>query len=239
VTSPARILIVDQDATTQRSVAVLLASRGFDVEVADSGAVALKAAIRRPDLILLDLELPDMDGLDICRQLIERSSAPIIIVSARSAEPDKVRALDVGAEDYVTKPFGCEELLARIRVALRRVMNVAEPAGRIDHAGLTIDHDRHRVIRNGQPIRLTPKEYDLLALLARNQGRVLRHRAILRALWGPHAIDQTEHLWTLVRTLRQKLEPDPASPVYLVSEYGIGYRLGHPDSPVDQETAES
>ena len=235
---PARILLIDSDAATQRAVGPLLSSRGFDVEVCLSGAAALKAiASRRPDLILLDLELPDVEGVDICRRVRERLAVPIIVLSARSAEAEKVRALDGGADDYVTKPFGAEELLARIRVALRRVFAGHTPAGRVEHAGLTIDHDLHRVIQDGRPVRLTPKEYELLALLARNQGRVLTHRAILRALWGPHAIDQTEHLWTLVRHLRRKIEPDPASPVYLLTEYGIGYRLGQPTAGAEERVA--
>jgi len=230
VSAPARILLIDGDAATQKTIGPLLSSRGFDVEMCGSGAAALKTvAARRPDLILLDLELPDLEGLDVCRRVRERLSVPIIVLSARSAEAEKVRALDTGADDYVTKPFGSEELLARIRVALRRVFAGHAPAGRIEHAGLTIDYDLHRVLQGGEAIHLTPKEYELLALLARNQGRVLTHRAILRALWGPHAIDQTEHLWTLVRHLRRKIEPDPAAPAHLVTEYGIGYRFGRPD----------
>jgi len=230
VTAPARILVVDQDAATQRTISPLLSSRGFDVEVAASATAGLKAmSTRRPDLILVDLELPDMEGLELCRRLRERFSVPIIVLSARSAETEKVLALDTGADDYVTKPFGSEELLARIRVALRRVFGVQQAIGRVDYNGLTIDYDLHHVIREGEPVHLTPKEYDLLALLARSHGRVLTHRAILRTLWGPHAIDQTEHLWTLVRHLRRKIEADPTSPVYLVSEYGVGYRFGKPN----------
>ena len=230
---PARILLVDDDRGIQRTVAPLLSSRGFDVEVAGSGAEALKAvSARPPDLVLLDLMLPDIDGIDLCRRIREHLSAPIIVLSARTAEADKVEALDTGADDYVTKPFGSEELLARVRVALRRVFDDARwPSGQVKYGALLIDYDRHAVFQADAPVRLTPKEFDLLALLARNPGRLLTHRAILRALWGPHALDQMDHLWTLVRQLRRKIEPHPTSPIYLVSEYGVGYRFAMPDDP--------
>jgi two-component system KDP operon response regulator KdpE len=228
---PARILLVDDDRAIQRTVGPLLSSRGFDVEIAGSGAEALKAvSARPPDLVLLELMLPDIDGVDVCRRIHERVATPIIVLSARTAEAEKVEALDSGADDYVTKPFGSEELLARIRVALRRVFNDAHhPSGQMKYGALLIDYDRHAVFHADVPVRLTPKEFELLALLARNPGRVLTHRAILRALWGPNAIDQMDHLWTLVRQLRRKIEPHPASPIYLVSEYGIGYRFAVPD----------
>ena len=228
---PARILLVDDDRGIQRTVGPLLSSRGFDVEIAGSGAEALKAiSARPPDLVLLDLMLPDIDGVDVCRKIREQLSTPIIVLSARTAEAEKVEALDTGADDYVTKPFGSEELLARIRVALRRVFDESQhPSGQMKYGALLIDFDRHAVFHADAPVRLTPKEFDLLALLARNPGRVLTHRAILRALWGPNAIDQMDHLWALVRQLRRKIEPQPASPIYLVSEYGIGYRFAVPD----------
>ena len=160
---------------------------------------------------------------------------PIIILSARTGEADKVAALDLGADDYVTKPFGPEELLARIRVALRRVRPDEESdAGRIRIGDLTIDYDRRRVLRDQQEVRLTPKEFELLSLLARNVDRVMTHRAILKAIWGPHAVDQPEHLWVLVGQLRKKLEANPAHPTLLVSEPWVGYRLvsGEPDAPL-------
>ena len=151
---------------------------------------------------------------------------PIIVLSARGGEADKVSALDLGADDYVTKPFNPEELLARIRVALRRVFSADDgEVGRVQCGDLTIDYDRHRVMRGDEEIRLTPKEFDLLSLLARNPDRVLTHRAILKAVWGPNAVDQPEHLWVLVGQLRKKLEVDPSNPRYLISEPWVGYRL--------------
>ena len=154
------------------------------------------------------------------------SETPIIILSARGAEADKVNALDLGADDYVTKPFGPEELLARIRVALRRVLSdQQEETGLVRVGDLAIDYDRRRVLRGDTEIRLTPKEFELLSLLARNHDRVLTHRVILKAIWGPNAVEQPEHLWTLVAQLRKKVEPDPARPRYLLSEPWVGYRF--------------
>ena len=223
----ARILLVDDEIAIQRTTAPLLRSRGYSVEVAGTGADAMDAfQLRAPDLIVLDLGLPDMDGTEVCRRVRERSAAPIIVLSARGAEADKVAALDLGADDYVTKPFGPEELLARIRVALRRVFAADDtPGGRQQVGDFTIDFDRRRVIRGDEEIRLTPKEFDLLAVLARNADRVLTHRAILKAVWGPNAVNQPEHLWVLIGQLRRKLEPDPAHPRYLLSEPWVGYRL--------------
>jgi two-component system KDP operon response regulator KdpE len=197
------------------------------VEIAGTGAEALTLAVERtPDLIVLDLRLPDIDGTEVCRRVRAASKVPIIVLSARGAEADKVNALDLGADDYVTKPFGPEELLARIRVALRRVMS--EAGGETGHfraGNLTIDYDRRRVLRDDTEIRLTPKEFELLSLLARNYDRVLTHRAILKVIWGPNAVEQPEHLWTLVAQLRKKIEPDPANPRYLLSEPWVGYRF--------------
>jgi two-component system KDP operon response regulator KdpE len=227
MTKAARILLVDDDIPIQRAVAPLLRSRGYDVDVVGTGEDALKLArARAPDLIVLDLGLPDIDGIEVCRRLRSESAVPIVVLSARGAEADKVSALDLGADDYVTKPFGPEELLARIRVALRRVFSADEPPiGRLQAGDLTIDYDRHRVVRGDQEIRLTPKEFDLLELLARNADRVLTHRAILKSIWGPTAVHEPEHLWVLMAQLRKKLEPDPAHPRYLLSEPWVGYRF--------------
>ena len=175
---------------------------------------------------MLDLGLPDLEGVEVCRRMREHTKAPIVILSARSEESEKVAALDLGADDYVTKPFGAEELLARIRVALRRVSESEAPAlEQVTVGDLTIDFARHRVVRGDDDVRLTPKEFDLLALLARNADRVLTHRAILKAIWGPNAVDQPEHLWVLMAQLRKKIEPDPGTPRYLLSEPWVGYRL--------------
>ena len=222
-----RILLVDDEVAIQRSVTPLLRSRGYDVDVAGTATEALAmCAEAMPDLIVLDLGLPDLEGTEVARRIRTTSAVPIIVLSARSAEADKVNALDIGADDYVTKPFGPEELLARIRAALRRL----EPAEAVDtgvlRAGdLTIDYDRRSVVRAGTEIRLTPKEFDLLSLLARNHDRVLTHRAILKALWGPNAVEQPEHLWTLVAQLRKKIEPDSANPRYVLSKPWVGYRF--------------
>jgi two-component system KDP operon response regulator KdpE len=227
MTRNARILLVDDEVSIQRAVAPLLRSRGYDVDVAGTGAEALRMAlIRPPDLIVLDLGLPDIEGSEVCRRIRAESPVPVIVLSARGGEGDKVSALDLGADDYVTKPFSPEELLARIRVALRRVFSEdAGEVGRVDYGGMTIDYDRHRVLRGEDEIRLTPKEFDLLSLLAHNPDRVLTHRAILKAIWGPNAVDQPEHLWVLIGQLRKKIEPDPAHPRYLVSEPWVGYRF--------------
>src|SRR5262245_42962236 len=224
---PARILLVDDELSIQRALAPLLRSRGYEVDVAGTGKEALKiVAEHPPDIIVLDLGLPDIEGTEVCRQVRESSSVPIIILSARGREADKVSALDLGGDDYVTKPFGPEELLARIRVWLRRVMSDDRvESGRVTISDLTIDYDRRRVLRGDDEIRLTPKEFELLAFMARNPDRVMTHRAILKAVWGPNAADQPEHLWVLVAQLRKKIEVDPAAPRYLVSEPWVGYRL--------------
>jgi two-component system KDP operon response regulator KdpE len=195
-----------------------------------------------PDLIVLDLGLPDVEGTEVCRRVRTASNVPIIVLSARGSEPDKVNALDLGADDYVTKPFGPEELLARVRVALRRVSSDEETVSGFFRAGeLTLDYDRRRVLRDETEIRLTPKEFELLSLLARNHDRVLTHRAILKAVWGANAVEQPEHLWTLVAQLRKKIEPDPGKPRYLLSEPWVGYRFAteaqgtDPDPSIEKE----
>jgi len=223
----AHILLVDDDVSIQRAVAPLLRSRGYHVDVVSTGLDAVKAvADGAPDLIVLDLGLPDLEGAEVCRRMRAHTKAPIVILSARSEEAEKVAALDIGADDYVTKPFGPEELLARIRVALRRVFEAETPeVERVQVGDITIDFARHRVARGDDDVRLTPKEFELLTLLARNADRVLTHRAILKAIWGPNAVDQPEHLWVLMAQLRKKIEPDPGTPKYLLSEPWVGYRL--------------
>jgi two-component system, OmpR family, KDP operon response regulator KdpE len=227
MTSPARILLVDDEPAIQRAVGPLLRGRGYDVEIAGTGAQALQAfADRPPDLIVLDLGLPDLEGTEVCRRVRATSQVPILVLSAREGEADKVQALDLGADDYVTKPFGPEELLARIRVALRRRSGSASPGdGPFVVGDISIDEGRRRVLRGGAELRLTPKEFELLSLLARNHDRVLTHRTILKAIWGPNAVEQPEHLWTLVAQLRRKLEADPSHPRFLLSEPWVGYRF--------------
>jgi two-component system, OmpR family, KDP operon response regulator KdpE len=223
---PARVLIVDDEPSILTAMRPLLASRGYAVTTAMSGRAALEAIEREtPDVIILDLGLPDMNGVDVCRIIREDRTTPILVLSAREAEADKVRALDAGADDYVTKPFGTEELLARVRVALRRVDIASVGGGQIVHGSLVIDRDRNRILRGGTEIRLTPKEFDLLVFLVQHSGRVLTHRVLLKALWGPHAIDQPERLRVLVAGLRKKIELDPSRPELIVTEPWVGYRL--------------
>jgi two-component system KDP operon response regulator KdpE len=222
----ARILIVDDEPNILATVSPLLRARGYDVRSAMSGRAGLEAVERdKPDLIVLDLGLPDIDGVEVCRGVRESSGIPILVLSARGAEGDKVRALDAGADDYVTKPFGAEELLARIRAALRRVESPPPATEPIVRGDLVIDRERFRVLRQGEEIRLTPKEFELLTYLAQHPGRVLTHRTILKAIWGPHAGDQPEHLRVLVGALRKKIEIDPASPRYILTEPWVGYRF--------------
>jgi two-component system, OmpR family, KDP operon response regulator KdpE len=229
----ARILLVDDEVAIQRAVAPLLRSRGYDVDVVGTGVEAVNAVAAQPlDLIVLDLGLPDLDGAEVCRRIRKLSKVPIVVLSARGEEADKVAALDLGADDYVTKPFGPEELMARIRVALRRMSEPEEPdLERAQVADLIIDFNRRRVVRSDDEIRLTPKEFELFALLARNVDRVLTHQTILKAIWGPNAVDHPEHLWVLMAQLRKKIEPDPSTPRYLVSEPWVGYRLS--SSPLE------
>jgi two-component system KDP operon response regulator KdpE len=221
-----RILIVDDEPSILAAMAPLLRARGYEVITATTGHAAIDAVDRHaPQLVVLDLGLPDLAGVDVCRQIREGRTTPILILSARGAEADKVAALDAGADDYVTKPFSTEELLARVRAALRRSEPGAVTTGQISRGNLTIDIDRHRVIRGDEEVRLTPKEFELLLFLMQHSGRVLTHRTILRAIWGANAVDQPEHLRVLVAALRKKLEPDPATPRYIFTEPWVGYRF--------------
>lgn len=224
---PARLLLVDDEVSIQRAMTPLLRSRGYSVTVAGTGREALELFEReRPDLVILDLGLPDMDGTEVCRQVRERSDVPVLVLSARGGEKDKVAALDCGADDYVTKPFGPEELMARVRAALRRSLGREKTLkGELRSGDLTIDFDKHRVYRGDAEIRLTPREFELLTLLVSHAGRVLTHRSILKTIWGTHATDQPEHLRVLIGQLRKKIEPDPANPRYLLTEPWVGYRF--------------
>jgi two-component system, OmpR family, KDP operon response regulator KdpE len=223
---PPKILIVDDEPSLLATMAPLLRSRGYDVLTAMSGRAALEAVERdKPDMIVLDLGLPDLDGIEVCRAIRERSATPIVVLSARGAEADKVRALDTGADDYVTKPFGVEELTARIRAALRRTEGTPSTSEPIVRGDLVIDRERFRVARGGEEVRLTPREFELLSYLAQRPGRVMTHRAILRAIWGANAVDQPEHLRVLVGALRKKIETNPSSPKYILTEPWVGYRF--------------
>jgi two-component system KDP operon response regulator KdpE len=227
VNRPPRILLVDDEVAIQRAVAPLLRSRGYEVDVVGTGRDAVDlVSDRNPDLVVLDLGLPDLEGSEVCRRIRQISKAPIVILSARAGEADKVAALDIGADDYVTKPFGSEELLARIRVALRRLEDGDAPASeQVAVADFVVDYNRRRVLRGDEEIRLTPKEFELLALLVRNADRVLTHRTILKTIWGGNAVEQPEHLWVLMAQLRKKIERDPGNPRYLLSEPFVGYRF--------------
>jgi two-component system KDP operon response regulator KdpE len=220
------VLVVDDEPNILSTLAPLFRARGYEVLTAMTGRAAVETAEReRPDLIVLDLGLPDLDGVEVCRAIRDTMSVPIVILSARGAEEDKVRALDLGADDYVTKPFGAEELLARVRAALRRSEPPAPVSEPIVRGDLVIDRERFRVLRDGTELRLTPKEFELLTYLAQHSGRVLTHRTILKAIWGPNAVDQPEHLRVLVAALRKKIEPDAASPKYILTEPWVGYRF--------------
>lgn len=222
----ARVLIVDDEPNILGTVSQLLRSHGYEVVTAVSGRSALDTIEREsPNLIVLDLGLPDVDGVEVCRKVRGSRSTPIVVLSARGAERDKVRALDAGADDYVTKPFGAEELLARIRAALRRADGPPPATEPIVRGTLVIDRQRFRVSRDGDEIRLTPKEFELLTFLAQYPGRVLTHRTILNAIWGPNAVDQPEHLRVLVGSLRKKIELNPSAPQYVLTEPWVGYRF--------------
>jgi two-component system KDP operon response regulator KdpE len=203
-----------------------LQGHSYEVLTAGNGETALDVLPDSDvDLIVLDLGLPDMDGVSVCRHVRQGSSVPIVVLSARGAEADKVGALDAGADDYVTKPFGAEELLARIRATLRRTENPPSPSGPLVRGSLVIDRERFRVLRDGDEVRLTPKEFELLTFLAQHPGRVLTHRTILKAVWGAHAADQPEHLRVLIGSLRKKIEPNPSAAKYILTEPWVGYRF--------------
>ncbi len=219
-----RVLIVDDEAAIRRYLHPILAAQGFNVYEAADGQEALDAVlIHRPDLVILDLGLPDIDGIVVTRRLREWSQTPIIILSVREAEQDKVAALDAGADDYLTKPFGSSELLARIRVIQRRqAANVNEPI--FITGGLMLDFSRRAVSVNEKEVQLTPTEYDILRLLVNSAGRVLTHRQLLRQIWGED-FENMHILRVNISNLRAKLEPDPSRPTYIHTEAGVGYRL--------------
>lgn len=223
----ARVLVVDDEPPILRAVRAYLSRRDFRVETAETGNQALDAFSRRhPDLILLDLGLPDTDGFEVIRRIRERDNTPIIVLSARGAEQDKVAALDLGADDYLTKPFGVDELLARVRVALRHAARPARGSNALFRTGeLEVDLEHRRVRVGGEEVRLTPTEYDLLKAFIAHPSKVLTDRMLLQQVWGPEYGSESHYLHVYVARLRKKLEPDPQRPRYLATEPGVGYRL--------------
>lgn len=223
----ARILVVEDEPGILRAVKANLSAHGFQVEAAETGAAALQAfRSRRPDIVVLDLGLPDIDGTEVIRHVRSEGSTPIIVLSVRGAERDKVSALDLGADDYLTKPFGVEELLARIRVALRHAAHPSTGASPKFRTGdLEVDLERRRVRLAESEVHLTPTEYDLLKAFVAHPDKVLTDRTLLRAVWGPEYGDEAHYLHVYMARLRKKLEPDAQSPRYLVTEPGVGYRL--------------
>lgn len=225
---PASILIVDDEPQIRRVLRTTLSSHGYSVAEARGGDEALEA-IRagRPDLILLDVNLPGISGLDTCREIRRSMDVPIIMLTVRNSERDKVQALDAGADDYVVKPFGAEELMARIRAALRRAAPADSPPP-FAAGDLKIDFEKRVVAVKGQPVRLTPKEFELLRHLVANAGKALPHRRLLQAVWGPDYGEETEYLRVFINQLRKKIEPDPTHPRYIHTEPWVGYRFEPP-----------
>lgn len=223
----ARVLVVDDEPSIRRAISTVLSRNGFAVETAETGGEAReRVAARRADLILLDLGLPDVDGLEIIREVRRASSTPIIVLSVRGAEREKVAALDLGADDYVTKPFGVEELLARVRVALRHAARPARGAAAVFRThGLEVDLERRRVLVNGLEVRLTPTEYELLKVFVANPNKLLTDRMLLQQVWGPDYGSEAHYLHVYIARLRKKIEPDPQQPRYITTEPGVGYRL--------------
>ncbi len=219
------ILIIDDEPQIHRFLKHSLAAAGYHLLHAETAAVGLAAfSAHKPDIIVLDLGLPDLDGKAVIGQIRQTSQTPIIVLSARDQEAEKIAALDLGADDFVAKPFGIGELLARIRVCLRANRAIAAQTHKLTLGDLTIDDEAHRVERAGNAIRLTPKEFDLLVLLARNAGKVLTHRHILQSLWGPAHVEDTPYLRVFIGQLRQKIEAEPTSPRLILTEPGVGYR---------------
>jgi two-component system, OmpR family, KDP operon response regulator KdpE len=220
------ILVVDDEPQIQLFVRHSLEASGYSVRQAGTAHAALRAMdAEMPDLVILDLGLPDLDGKAVIGQIRQTSDVPIIVLSAHDQEDEKIAALDLGANDFVAKPFGIGELLARIRASLRARMQGSEMADRIAFADLTIDVPAHNVSLKGKAVRLTPKEFDLLVLLARHPGRVLTHRQILAKVWGPAHVEDLPYLRVFVGQLRQKIEANPAEPQLIVTEPGVGYRF--------------
>jgi two-component system KDP operon response regulator KdpE len=224
--SAGKILVVDDDPQIRRVMKATLVGHSYEVIEARTGEDALeKTSLEPPSLVLLDMNMPGMGGLETCRAIRASSDMPVIILSVRNTEKDKVAALDAGADDYVTKPFGMNELLARVRANLRRVPTGSEEDPVIEIGDFRIDIAARRVTVRRHEVRLTPKEFDLLSFMARRPGKVINHRTLLAAIWGGQSTEQVEYLRVFVGQLRKKLEPDAASPRYLVTEPWVGYRF--------------
>lgn len=220
-----RILVVDDESQITRVLRTSLSAQRYDVRVASEGEAALEIMKDwTPDLVITDLQMPRMDGITLCREIRSRTDVPIIVLSVKGDDPTKVKALDLGADDYVTKPFSMNELLARVRANLRRAPTT-EPEQRIQAGDFEIDLDAHTVKVKGREVRLTPKEFELLVYLARHRGKVVQHRTLLGAIWGPENTEQPEYLRVFVGQLRKKIEPDKDSLQYIVTEPWVGYRF--------------
>jgi two-component system KDP operon response regulator KdpE len=220
-----RVLVVDDEPQILRALGINLRARGYEVDLAPDGERALDVAARHhPDVVVLDLGLPGIDGVDVIRGLRGWSKVPIVVLSVRDAEGDKVAALDAGADDYVTKPFGMDELLARLRAALRRT-TPAEEEALVETEDFAIDLAAKKVRRDGEEVRLTPTEWNLVEVLVRNRGRLVAQTQLLQEVWGPQYHDETNYLRVFMAQVRRKLEPEPAHPRYFITEPGIGYRF--------------
>jgi two-component system KDP operon response regulator KdpE len=222
------LLLIEDDPQIQKFLATALEAHGYSLTIAGTGAEGIElAALKAPDILIIDLGLPDMTGFDVIARLREWNDRPLLVLSARERETDKVAALDLGADDYLTKPFGIGELLARLRVMQRRLggRGVADAEARIAIGDIVLDLSARRVHRDGNDIHLTPIEYQLLGVLARHRGKVLTHRQLLREVWGAAHVESPQYLRMYVRALRAKIEPDPARPRYLLTEVGVGYRM--------------
>lgn len=233
----ARILIVDDEAEIRRALQRNLQAHGFEVITAESGEEALDMlTLHRPDLILLDLGLPGMSGLEVCKQIRTYSHLPIIILSVKDAERDKVRALDSGADDYVSKPFGVDEVLARIRVALRHAALIQGQTQQIFTAGpLKVDFTRRLVLLHEQEVKLTPTEYDLLKALINNKGKIMTRQMLLSQVWGTGYGSEAHYLHVYIGQLRRKIEPDPAHPRFITTVSGVGYRFNAEEPEITEE----
>jgi two-component system KDP operon response regulator KdpE len=233
------ILVVDDETQITRVLRTSLVSQGYDIRVANDGATALDILKDwTADLVITDLSMPEMDGLELCRRLRTKSQVPIIVLSVKGEERTKVQALDAGADDYVTKPFGMTELLARVRANLRRFPSQDKESGVIEVGDFRVDLDAHAVSMNGREVRLTPKEFELITYFARHPGKVITHRVLLTAVWGGNNTEQPEYLRVFIGQLRKKIEADPSEPRYILTDPWVGYRF-EPSPETSDSTSSS